>query len=613
MASRISLIGAYQASMRKAAVVVSTCLSGMLLVACGGGGGGETAGAQRLGDGAVEAAGVVRAAAVVKPATRNEAARFLTQATFGPTEAEVERVMAIGYQSWINEQIAMPMNAKSHLAFWQQRNNSFLSAGSTQRANALDVTNSFWRQAITSPDQLRQRVAFALSQIFVLSLADGCGADQSQGVAGYLDMLGQKAFGSYRSLLESVALHPVMGCYLSHLKNQKEDVATGRVPDENFAREIMQLFSIGLYELNVDGTLKKDANGKPIDTYGPSDVAGLAKVFTGFSWDCPGWPSDRCFKWGTRDGDYAKSPEQFTAPMRPYPQFHSVSEKRFIKTVIPAQSVPDPAGSLKIALDALAAHPNVAPFISKQMIQRLVTSNPSPAYVGRVANAFKASGLNLGAMVRAILTDSEAMTPGGLSGGKVREPVLKFTALLRAYGAKSTSGDFIIGLTDNPATRLGQSPLMSSSVFNFYRPGYVPPASKTSAAGLVSPELQILHETSAAGYVNFMRDLIWGGVGLRGYNNAGAQPDVLLEYNTSSSATLRLADSPIELVESINGKLMYGTMPSSRKNDIVAAIATIDFRAKENPTEDQIFKTRQRRVWSALLLTVASPEYQVQM
>lgn len=610
MASKITMIGTYKAVVRKA-LVASTCLSGLLLGACGGGGA-ETAGTQQLGDGTVEAAGVVRTAAIVKP-SRNEASRFLTQATFGPTDAEVDRVMAVGYQSWISEQMAMPLNTRSHLAFWQQRNSAFLSAGSPQRANALDVTNSFWRQAITSPDQLRQRVAFALSQIFVLSLADGCGADQSQGVAGYLDMLGQKAFGSYRSLLESVALHPVMGCYLSHLKNQKEDVATGRVPDENFAREIMQLFSIGLYELNVDGTLKKDANGKPIDTYGPSDVAGLAKVFTGFSWDCPGWPSDRCFKWGTRDGDYAKSPEQFTAPMRPYPQFHSISEKRFLKTVIPPQTTPDPVSSLKVALDALAAHPNVPPFIAKQMIQRLVTSNPSPAYVARAANAFKASGLNLGALVKAILLDSEAMTPSGLNGGKVREPVLRFTALLRAYGAKSSSGDFIIGLTDNPATRLGQSPMMSPSVFNFYRPGYVPPASRTSAASLVSPEMQILHETSAAGYVNFMRDVIWGGVGLRGYNNTGAQPDVLLEYNSSNSATLPLADDPAVLVESINAKLMYGTMPASRKNEIAAAIATIDLRSKVSPTEEQIFKTRQRRVWSALLLTVASPEYQVQM
>lgn len=614
MASRIFSLDACSFSFRRV-LVASACASGLMLAACGGGGGSSTA-STPLGDGTVEAAGVIKAAStttVTKPATRSQAARFLTQATFGPTEAEINRVMEIGYQPWINEQMAMPMATRSHLAFWQQRNNAFLSAGSPKRANSFDVTNSFWRQALTEPDQLRQRVAFALSQIFVLSMADGCGADQSQGVAGYLDMLGKKAFGSYRELLESVALHPVMGCYLSHLKNQKEDLTTGRVPDENFAREIMQLFSIGLYELNMDGTLKKDAAGKPIDTYGPNDVAGLAKVFTGFGWDCPGWPSDRCFRTGLRDGDYAKSPEQFTALMRPYPQFHSGAEKRFLKTVIPAQSSPDPAGSLKVALDALAAHPNVAPFIGKQMIQRLVTSNPSPAYVARVANTFKASGLNLGTLVRAVLTDPEAMTLAGPSGGKVREPVLRFTALLRAYGAKSNSGDFIIGPTDNQATRLGQSPLMSPSVFNFFRPGYTPPGSNTSAAGLVAPEMQLLHESSAAGYVNYMRDVIWAGVGLRGYDNAAPKLDVYLEFNTAGSPTLLLADNPGELVESINQKLMYGTMPASLKLDIVTAISSIDFRSKTSPTTEQIFNTRQRRVWSALLLTVASPEYQVQL
>lgn len=585
----------------------------LLLSACGGGGGGQAADATQLGDGAVEAAGIIKAAPlVIKPATRSEAARFLTQATFGPTEADVDRVIEIGYQPWISEQIAMPMNAQSHVAFWEYRTAAYKAAGSTKHASSFEVGSSFWRQAVTSPDQLRQRVAFALSQIFVISMVDGCPSEQSKGSASYLDMLGQRAFGSYRDLLEAVALHPIMGCYLSHLKNQKEDPATGRIPDENFAREIMQLFSIGLYELNADGTLKKDGAGKPIDTYGPSDVSGLAKVFTGFSWECPAWPSDSCFRWGTRSGDNLKSPLQWIAPMRPYPQFHSVSEKRFLKTVIPAQTTPDPVTSLKVALDALAAHPNVAPFIAKQMIQRLVTSNPSPAYVGRVANAFKASGLNMGALVKAILLDSEARTLAGSSGGKVREPVLRLTALMRAYGAKSATGEFMIGHTDG-SSKLGQSPLMSPSVFNFYRPGYVPPGSNASTAGLVAPELQILHETTAAGYVNFMRDAIWAGIGYRGYDGLAAKNDVQLEFNTESSPTMALADDPSRLVESINQKLMYGTMPSTLKSNIISAISTIDYRAKTSPTADQIYATRRGRVWSALLLTVASPDFQVQL
>lgn len=551
-----------------------------------------------------------------KPATRAEAARFLAQATFGPTEAEISRVMEIGYTAWMKEQMALPMAAKSHLAFWNQRNAAIMAATPSKRANSFDVTNSFWRQALSEQDQLRQRVAFALSQIFVLSMADGCGADQSQGVAGYLDMLGQRAFGSYRTLLESVALHPVMGCYLSHIKNQKEDLLTGRVPDENFAREIMQLFSIGLYQLNPDGTLKRDTMGNPIETYGPADIAGLAKVFTGFSWDCPGWPSDRCFKWGTRDGDYAKSPNQFTAPMRPYAQFHSTSEKRFLGQVIPAQTTAKPEDSLKIALDTIAAHPNVAPFIGKQMIQRLVTSNPSPAYVQRVATAFKRSGLNIGALVVAVLSDPEARAnpSGAVSEGKIKEPILKFTSILRAFGATSASGDYIIGYTDNPAKSLGQSPMMSSSVFNFYRPGYVPPSSNSSAAGLVAPELQLSNETASAGYINFVRDLIWAGVGYKGYSGAAAKADVQLEFNQNPNSqwmTLAVED-PAALVDKVSSALTYGTLPSELKQEIVAAISSIDYRTGAQPTADQIYNTKQRRVWSTVLLVSATPEFQVQ-
>lgn len=613
MLFHISTLEASRPLVRRLATLTLMIGAALSLTACGGGGGGGQTTTGETAAGADASTRVVVADA--KPATRLEAARFLTQATFGPTDSDITRVMSLGYRPWITEQMQMPMASPSHRAYWQQRNTAIMAANSRLRANGVDVTNSFWRHAISGQDQLRQRMAFALSQIFVVSLADGCGADQSEGVASYLDMLSQRAFGSYRELLEAVALHPIMGCYLSHLKNQKEDSVTGRVPDENFAREIMQLFSIGLHQLNMDGTAKLDANGRPIETYSPADVSGLAKVFTGFSWECPGWPQDRCFKWGDRDGDYAKSPDRWTAPMRGYPQFHSTSEKRFLGAVIPPQSTPDPAASLKRALDTIAAHPNVAPFISRQIIQRFVTSNPSPAYVQRVATAFKNGGLNFGVLIQAVLTDPEALAAptASATAGKVREPVLRFTALLRAYGARSDSGEFLIGYTSDPARTLGQSPMMAPSVFNFYRPGYTPPGTQTAAAGVVSPEQQLLHETSAAGYVNFMKNTIAVGVGAKGHAGTASRSDVQLEYNVNpSSSNLALADNPTALVESINEKLMYGTMPADRKADIAAAIATVDYRAATNPTADQIFNTRQRRVWGALLLAVAIPEYQVQ-
>lgn len=582
----------------------------LALAACGGGkededqasgGGGSTGGSQSFVD--------------ARPANQNEATRFLTQASYGATPTEITNLTTMGYGAWIDDQMAKPLTTPTHREYWRTRNTAIMAANPAARAGPTEVTNSMWRHAIAGEDQLRQRVAFALSQIFVVSLADSCGADQSEGLASYVDMLHARAFGSYRELLEAVTLHPIMGCYLSHLKNQKEDPVSGRVPDENYAREIMQLFSIGLTQLNMDGTPKLGPNGRPLETYTAADVSGLAKVFTGFSWECPGYPQDNCFRWGTRQGDNARSPDQWTAPMRAYPQFHSTSEKRFLGVTIPPQSPAAPQESLRIALDTLTDHPNVAPFISRQMIQRLVTSNPSPAYVSRVANAFRSSGLNIGAMVKAILLDPEARVLNATSNttGKVREPILRMTALLRAYGATSDTGDFIIGMTNNPASALGQSFMFSPSVFNFFRPGYTPPGTNTAAANIVSPEQQILHETSAAGYTTYIRNVIANGAGPRGYTNAAPRSDVQLAYNLSASHPMMLlADDPEDLMDSINDTLMYGTMPESRKQDIVSTLYTIDYRANINPTTQQVFDTRQRRLWSALLLTMASPEFQIQ-
>jgi uncharacterized protein (DUF1800 family) len=245
--------------------------------------------------------------------TRQEAARFLTQATFGPTQADVAHVMAVGYKAWLDEQFAAPMADTSHVAAWDKANAVIMAMNAGSRASTGEVTSSFWRQAVTSPDQLRQRVAFALSEIFVVSMSDSCGDNAySRGAADYLDMLGRQAFGNYRDLLESVSVHPVMGCYLSHLKNQKEDLDTGRVPDENFAREIMQLFSIGLYQLKQDGSLQADAQQQPVDTYTAADISGLAKVFTGWSWWCAQGRTPGCFF------SNPNQPEQYVTGMRGY-------------------------------------------------------------------------------------------------------------------------------------------------------------------------------------------------------------------------------------------------------------------------------------------------------
>lgn len=568
-----------------------------LLGACGGGGAASGEAPSTTGAGAP----------AEKPASREEAARFLGQATFGPTPAEVDRVMAIGYGPWIEEQLALP--AASHRAAWEAADAALKADNPGSSAGQEQVLESFWKQALTAPDALRQRYVYALSQIFVISMQDNGVGDQPRAVAAWLDMLGQRGQGSYRDLLEAVARHPLMGIYLSHLRNQKADPKTGRVPDENFAREVMQLFSIGLVELQPDGSPRLAA-GLPIDTYGPADIAGLARVFTGWSWDCPEWPDSGCFFGGSANGQ--SDPDRAFKPMMGYPQYHAKEEKAFLGLTVPAQAAADPQASLNAALGRLAAHPNVGPFIGRQLIQRLVTSNPSPAYVAAVSQAFNASGGDMKAMLKAVLLHPEARRPSA-TGGKLREPVLKLSAFLRAFGYASDTGRYRVGNTDNPGTALGQTPLRSPSVFNFYRPGYLPPGTEAAAAGLAAPEMQIAHETSLAGYVNYMRDNIAQGVGQWNGTVAGVALN-RRDLQADFSAELALAEQPAALVEHVNQRLMAGSMPAALKAEIQGAVEkmAIPVLNATGSNQKQVADAKRARVNATLFLAVVSPEYQVQ-
>lgn len=538
--------------------------------------------------------------------TEAEAARFLTQATFGPTPGEVSHLQAVGYEAWIDEQLALPISGSSHQDYWDERHKAIVGKQPSSRAGPGELVHSFWAHALTGPDQLRQRMAFALSQIFVVSWADNCVDNNSRGASNYLDMLDTHAFGPYRQLLEAVTLHPVMGCYLSHLKNQREDESTGRVPDENFARELMQLFSIGIYELNPDGSNRLGTNGRPIETYSPQDISGLAKVMTGWSWDCSTWPSDTCFIWGDPTPDGASTGMQYVSAMKPYAKYHSRSEKQFLGIRIAPQPLwPDATGDLQIALDKLASHPNVGPFIGRQLIQRFVTSNPSSAYVSRVTAAFDRSGGSLGQTIKAILLDPEARDANQARYnprfGKVREPILKLSAMLRGIGVRSKTGSFLIPVTDDAGTSLNQAPLKAPTVFNFFRPGYVPPGSEVARQGMIAPELQLVQEASVAGYVNFMRDVQFAGLGAYGFDNTERESDVQLAFNIEADSDwLRLAANPNELVEALNQRLMYDTMPDKLRTEIVSAVKAI------SPEQKVV------RVRAAILLTVASPSFQVQ-
>ncbi|MCL4184224.1 MAG: DUF1800 family protein [Burkholderiaceae bacterium] len=524
-----------------------------------------------------------------------DVARFLSQAAFGGSGAQIDRTRRIGFGAWFDEQFASPHNL--HQVYFDTQAQYAAQVGeSTSQANW--VYENFWRIAVVGNDQLRHRVAFALSQIFVVSLADENVGGNPRGVASYLDMLGRNAFGNFRTLIEDVSLHPMMGLYLSHLRNQKEDPARGRVPDENYAREVMQLFTIGLYELNADGTVRLDSRNEPIETYTNEDVTGLAKVFTGWSWAGPD-KSDTRFFGGNAD------PERAVRPMQAYPKFHSTSEKRFLGVTVPAQATADPAASLRAALDRLHAHPNVGPFIGKQLIQRLVTSNPSPAYVARVAAAFDNNGAgvrgDMKAVIRAVLLDPEARNPvaGAADYGKLREPVLRIAHWLRTFNARSASERYLIGNTDNPNTSLGQTAMRAPSVFNFYRPGYIPPNTALAQAGLVAPEMQITHESSVAGYLNTLRSALSSGIG------SGSPRDLQPDYGEA----IGLADRPDALVDRLALLLLAGQMSDELRAQLIDAVGSVAV----SPTNAQSAATaRLNRVKLAIFLIMAAPEYLVQ-
>jgi uncharacterized protein (DUF1800 family) len=522
-----------------------------------------------------------------------DASRLISQATFGGTMAEIEALANSDYTSWLNTQFAKPQTLHlPNVVAWLATRPADMQNGQA------GFQWSIWKNFATADDSLRQRMAYNLSQIFVISLNSNLSAPFPRGPANYLDLLGKHAFGNYRDLIEEVTYSPMMGTYLSHLRNSKENTATGSVPDENYAREVMQLFSIGLYELNLDGTNKLDAAGKPIETYSNSDVSGIAKVFTGLSWAGPDTSNARF-----NGNASARDPNREITRMQAYDQFHSLSEKKFLGVTIPATA--SQAGTtnadLKIALDRLFNHPNVGPFIGKQLIQRMVSANPSPGYVSRVASAFNNNGAgirgDMKAVIRAILLDPEARNANSTSttDGKLREPVVRMVQWMRAFSVKSNDGRFLLGLVNDPAQQLAQTPMYSPSVFNFYRPGFSPPNSKVGNASLVSPEAQITNETSVAGYLNYMRAAVQSGVGI---STAGVR-DIQPNY----AAELQLVNDPSALVDRVNLLLAGGKLSPASKAIIVDAVVSI------NPSTDA---AKLNRVYTAIYLTMASPEYILQ-
>jgi uncharacterized protein (DUF1800 family) len=438
---------------------------------------------------------------------------------------------------------------------------------------------------------------FALSEIFVVSLA----APQVvvTGMAAYYDLLGAHAFGNFRTLMEAVTFNPMMGRFLTYLGNAKEDPATDASPDQNYARELMQLMTIGLVMLNQDGTPKLDSRGKTIPTYGSEDVAGLAKVFTGLSWYDPK-PTDKSFR------ELSRREDSRWLPMIAYPKFHSTSEKRFLGVTIPASTVPDVAGDLKIALDTIFNHPNVGPFIGEQLIKRLVTSNPSPAYVARVAAVFNSNdnGVrgDLGSVVRAILLDPEARDMSAMTNpqfGKLREPILRFSHLLRGFNASTQSGRWDVGYTAS-SLMLAQGPLIAPSVFNFFTPDFAPANSRISKAGLTAPEFQIVDEITVAGYANKVYSTIASGTG--GGN------DVRLDMTEA----LTRADDPARMVNHVDYVLLNRTMSPGLRANLMEAVSSIVLPKPTATNKAKINKLKLNRARLAVYLTMVSTDFLIQ-
>jgi uncharacterized protein (DUF1800 family) len=553
---------------------------------------------------------VAAAAVPVKPATQAEAVRFLNQATCGATQADIDRLMQIGYGPWLDEQFAMPMQ-HGHVQHVKRVAAQRPPQNWGNRPTIWDVNDSMWLGMMKN-DQLRQRIMFALSQIFVVSLRDGSTYYLGSGLAAYVDMLYAKGFGNWRDLIEGVALSTAMGSYLSHIYN-REDLANGVRPDQNFAREVMQLFTIGLWQLNADGSRKLDGNGKPIPTYSGADVAGAARVMTGWTFDAA---TD--LHWERYYGfwEAADMPVQ-ERPMKAFPAYHSRSEKKFLGVTIPASTVSDPVGELKILLDTLFNHPNTAPFFCRQMIQRLVTSNPSPAYIARVVAVFGNNGSNvrgdLKAVIKAILLDPEARDNTSVSlptFGRVREQILRMTQVMRVFKATPDADpdSYGIGLWMYDRSKaLWQTPLGSPTVFNFYFPGYTPPNSTLSAQSLVAPEMQIVTQSSSADTWWFFKDLLQNG-GLTDCCSDALRNTYYLKLDYSQ--WLPLVANPASVADRLSTLFMAGQMSAQLKDAIVAGM---NARYQENSETSGMIRGRdQIKLAEAISFMLMSPEYVVQ-
>ena len=555
----------------------------------------------------------------VAPHPAADAARLLTQATFGAPLAEISRVALMTPAAYLEEQFSVAQTP--HLT--TVRNDPFYP---TEPYSVM--MPSIWKQYFEAPDQLRQRVVTALSQIMVISLNNNTIGDQACGSASYLDLLGANAFGNFRNLLKDITLSPAMGEYLDMKGSAKADPALNSIPSENYARELMQLFSIGTVMIGIDGSVQLDSMGKPINTYSEATAQQVARALTG--WNHAGQDQTKPWRWLYPDVPYpsepvsaAKACTAWSLPMAPWTAtYRSADDKRDIaggahdsnaKTLLTypgsvgySQNVPagqTPMQDVDAVVDNLFNHPNVGPFIGEQLIKRMVTSNPNRSYVARVAGAFNNNGAgvrgDMKAVIRAILLDPEARAPRSTQAnafGKLREPILRFTHLHRAFGATMAGGSYRSIYDLGGSDSLGQSPLHAGSVFNFYHPDYTP-SGPLAVAQLVGPEFEITNSATISGFMDFSKYGIIGG-----FNQSSTDPNTRLQPIYDSY--IALASNPAAMIDAMNLTLLSAGMSVQFRSQLVDVVTRLtDSNATTQATER--FKT-------ALWLIMNSPEYSIQ-
>ena len=546
------------------------------------------------------------------------ASRFLAQSSLGANYEEIEYVSTLGIENWIDEQ--MNMENVPYLEKYKTLYQEIIDyIGTVHPDPEVDrsrefLSFAFYTAALTDDDVLRNKTAFALLQIFVIANTNNRLNRRGYGQSDYYDILYDGAFGNFRDMLNDVTLHLMMGYYLSHLNNRKGDPETGTLPDENYAREIMQLFTIGLYELNLDGSYKLDENGEPIPTYDITDVQELAKVFTGLSggaYDIEAFPN--------LDGlpvlpGRTVNQYDMTVPMAMYEQFHETGQKVLVDgTILP----PNQPGMKDIqdALDVLFNHPNVGPFISIRMIQQLVKSNPSPDYIERIATVFNDNGEgvrgDMGAVVKAILLDPEARDCIWLDdakNGKLKQPIERLTNLFRAFDIDSPSGRLWFDDRREIGGSIEQAFMASPTVFNFFTPFYAED-NYVEPNDMVSPEFQILHAVTAINYLNLIEDAIKevpfpnrtriNPNAPRLANNNGDRPFLNLEDEVGILQTEGIS----ALLDRLSLILCHGQLSDNTKGIIESALTELINSGDFNPAEI---------VENALYFIMASPDYMIQ-